>query len=298
MSMTPPEAMAVYSLDRAYFSRLTSGPLYLRIVNADGERTEADGPVTMVWLNEADPESPGSHYTATPVPAVDGKGTDYRVVLNAEHTANPGPYTARWAYTVDGVSRITEQGIEIGPNSPTYDSLPAGVRDVVDQVWLKMADLFDSPLGGPHLQVYVQTHFGRERIAQLLRSAVGRMNTISQPHQTLTVEKFPVAKWGGLLVAALWVEVIKHLHRSYLEQPDVVGTQVARLDRSRYSSQWAEVLRLEQGELDRMLDNFKMANMMLGTGRVLVSGGAYPRVSATIAPIRGTAAARGLWIGR
>lgn len=293
MSTVP--AVPVYDVDRTYLSRLSHGPLLLRVLDDEGNRTTADGPVTLTFISEVDSEATPMVFTAHPVSAAGG--TDYRVALSPDATAHPGPYVARWSYVVNGEERVGEQPIMIGESSPAYDGLSSEMRGLVESVWVRIADMFDSPMGGPHLQVYVQSKFGRGRIADLLPKAIGRLNIVSQPHQTYSVDRFPVGKWGALLELALWIEVIKHMRRSYAEQPDVVGTQVARLDRQRYMQVWGDLLRDEEADFRSMLDHFKIASMNLGTGSVLVSGGIYPRVG-TGSAFASMGAPRGLYIGR
>jgi hypothetical protein len=205
----------------------------------------------------------------------------YEVVLSSAETQTPGIYKVVWSYTIDGIPQNFTALLEVGESSPAYDHLDEGMKGVVESVWLRFADLFDSPEGGPHLQVYFQTRFGRGRMAQLLRQALGRLNTIAQPHMTYSLEgppdgkQFPLAQWGGLLEQALYIEAIKHLIRSYVEQPEAVGVNVARLDRRDYMTRWQTILTMEQADLQSQLDVFKMAHMGLGRPRVLVSGGVF-----------------------
>jgi hypothetical protein len=148
----------------------------------------------------------------------------------------------------------------------------------------------------------VQSNFGRNRLAQLLRIAVGRLNTAAQPYQTYTIDgdggaSFPVQQWGSLLESALYVECLRHLMRSYVEQPEVQsGSGVSRLDRRDYMDRWGTVLQDEQQMLKSQLDTFKIAHMGLGTARVLVSGGAYGRWGPTRLPL--SEAARPRWLTR
>lgn len=209
----------------------------------------------------------------------------YDIAVEAPVTANTGLYLVYWDYEIDGQPITEESYIEVGPRSPTYDSLPQEFQEVVEQVWMRFADLFDSPLGGPHLQTYVQTNFGRERIAQLLRSSIAKLNVISQPKQTYAIYEaegtvFPVGQWGGLLEQMTYIEVLKHLKRSYVEQPEVVGVNLARLDRRDYMARWGEILNDEAGTLAPMEETFKILHMGLGNSSVLVSGGVYGRLGA------------------
>jgi hypothetical protein len=155
------------------------------------------------------------------------------------------------------------------------------MKGVVEAVWMRFADLFDSPGGGPNLMVYFQSRFGRGRIAQLLGVALNRLNIVAQPHTTYTLtgppdgNEFPLAKWGGLLDQATYIEVLKHLIRSYTEQPEAPGVNIARLDRRDYAQRWQTVLEAEERDYRDMLDNFKIAHMGFSRPRVLVSGGVY-----------------------
>lgn len=226
---------------------------------------------------------------------------DYETHLTSMESADPGNFRVRWTYLVDGLPGVYEGALEIGRSSPTYDALAPEMKEVVDQVWARFDDLFDSPEGGPNLQTYYQSKFGRGRVAQLLRIAVGRLNTVSQPFMTYTVDgdggaSFPVQQWGALLERALYVEVIKHLRRSYVEQPQFMGGQVTRQDRRDYLQRWGEILQDEEEDLGKQLDSFKIRNMGLGRPAVMVSGGVYGRWAPT--RYAGSAAARGRFFNR
>ena len=291
----------MYETDRLYLSRHSSGPLIVRATGPYGDPMVPDGPVTLTMtpqftVADGDPV-PGGIYAAAKVPDT---VADYEVVLASADTSIPGPYLARWTYVVGGVERIGEQPLMVGGSAPAYDSLPLAWKQVVESVWLRVADMFDSPMGGPHLQVYMQAHFGRNRIAQLLGVAIGRLNTVSQPVLDYGIgdHRFPLAKWGSLLGQALWVETIKHLQRSYMEQPNPIGVTVARMDRSTYASLWGQLLAQETADLRSMLDNFKMQHMNLGGGSILVAGGIYPTVPSHSASMMTMAAPRGVYLVR
>ena len=226
----------------------------------------------------------------------------YETLLSSVETSTPGIYEIRWTYAINGVPQVYGALVEVGESSPAYDALDVGFKVVVESVYSRFADLFDSPYGGPHLQVYFQSRFGRGRMAQLLKIAVGRLNNISQPHQTYGLDgppvgaQFPFARWGALLEQALYIETVKHLIRSYTEQPDAPGVGLARLDRRDYTNRWREVLADEGADLKDQLDVFKIAHMGLGRASVLVSGGAYGSYEQN--RMAGPLAARGLrWSG-
>src|ERR1043165_6463076 len=163
----------------------------------------------------------------------------YEVQLTSDETSVIGPFRVDWTYTLGGVAESYSTYLQIGEFSPDYAALSPEMRGIVEQGWNRFEDLFDSPLGGPNLQVYAQSHFTRGRIAQLLRVAVGRLNTAAHPYQSYTLDgdggaAFPVATWGALLEQALYVEILKHLRQSYVEQPLLMGGEVTRHDRRDY----------------------------------------------------------------
>jgi hypothetical protein len=211
----------------------------------------------------------------------------YELQLTSEETEVPGGFILTWSYTVSGVGESYETYVQVGEFSPDYAALSEGMRTVVERGWNRFEDLFDSPFGGPNLQVYAQSHFNRGRIAQLLSFAMGRLNTAAQPFQTYTLDgnggaTFPLTTWGPLLEQALYVEILKHLRRSYVEQPLLMGGEVTRHDRRDYMDRWGQVLSDEQNQLKEQLDVFKIRSMGLGRPAVLVSGGAYGRAPSGI----------------
>jgi hypothetical protein len=203
----------------------------------------------------------------------------YRITLSSIETGTPGLYVLTYVYTLGGIPQTYSVDIEVATStSPLYESLSDGLKHVVESVWNRFSDLFDSAIGGPHLQMYAQSNFGRERVAELMQIGVERLNSIAQPHQSYSLfgaTEFPYSQWGGLLASATYIEVIKHLMRSYVEQPDAVNITSSRLDRREYLNRWNIILQNEQGDLKSQLDVFKLAAMNLGQASILVAGGIY-----------------------
>lgn len=265
--------------ERQYISRYANDVLGLA-VNVNGVPGDVDDNVVVVsMINEANDSviftRPATHV---------GVGL-YETTLTGEESGIVGNFRVEWSYALNGITETYTTYIQVGEVAPTYDRLSPGMKDVVDTVWMRFADAFDSPHGGPNLQTYFQTHFGRERIAQLLRVGGGRLNTMAQPFQTFTVEgptpTFPLATWGSLLETMTYIEVIKHLMRSYVEQPAFIGGNVTRLDRRDYLDRWRQILDIEENMLKGQLDVFKISNMGLGKPKTLVSGGVYGRYGPT-----------------
>lgn len=277
------------TLDRLYVPQFTPVTLGLEI-HVNGVLSDPDGNVVTVTMKRESDNV--TIFTRAATRAEVGK---YEVTLSSAEAQTPGNFALNWQYDVATQDRFEETYILIGQAEPAYDDLPENMRAVVDQTWFRFEDLFDSPTGGPNLQTYFQTHFSRGSVAKLLRLAMGRLNTAAQPHQTYTLDgdggaSFPVDKWGPLLEQALYVEVLKHLVRSYVEQPDLIGGNVTRLSRRDYMDRWRMVLQDEMDLLKQQLDVFKISSMNLGRPAVLVSGGVYGRWGPTRYP--GAMAAR------
>lgn len=260
-------------------------------INIDGEPSNPDGNVTVTMTTlpegEEEPEEIFSRAADNPEAGV------FSVVLSGAEAKTVGFYRLEWTYEVDSEAQLFVHALEIVPSSRALESLPEEFYPILDSVWMRTADLFDSPYGGPHLQVYYQTRFNRGRVAELIGTAVRRLNVIAQPHMTYTLDGvggkvFPLLKWGGVLELGTFVEVIKHLMRSYVEQPDTPGVNVARLSRRDYLQRWETILRIDQADYDEMLDSFKIAHMGLGKPTVLVSGGIFGQWAPTrISPFQG-----------
>jgi hypothetical protein len=284
--------------DRIYISRYATQQVGFTAV-VGGTPTDADGNTVNCVMLDAN--------TGLTVltRAADHFGTGiYGITLSGLDSQTMGVYDLHFTYAIGGVDDLNVVAIQIGPSYPAYDALDLTYRALVEHVWFRFADLFDSPLGGPFLQTMLQSHFTRNRLAQLMQVGVGRMNTIAQPHQTYTLDDadnpFPVAQWGALLEQMTYIEVVKHLIRSYVEQPQVnLSSAVSRLERRDYMQRWQDVLQFEMADLDRMIDTFKIANMGLGQSAVLISGGAYGNWGPTVAyGGAGMAAARGYFPAR
>lgn len=260
--------------EREYISRYAIKTVGI-VVHVDGVPTDSEVAVTVDML-QAEDESVIWSGRSTDHPAV---GT-YEYQITSDDSQTPGAFDLRWHVMLNSIAQTPVTFIEVGEAAPAYDALTPELQVLVDRVWVRFADVFDSVFGGPHLQTYFQAHFNRGRLAQLLHTAVGRLNTVAQPHQTYTIDgskPFPIEQWGYLLEHALYVETIKHLIRSYVEQPDWVGVNVARADRRDYMNRWESVLASEVDDLKSELEVFKIANMGLGRPHVLISGGAYGR---------------------
>lgn len=276
--------------DREYFSQYSTNQVGILLVQ-NGIPIDADADSVNVLMFA---EATGAQvFTRAATRLSVG---DYVTNFNSAETSVPGEYTLVWTYLLGGQNQYVESGIVVGPAAPAYDGLPIEMQDIVQNVWMRMADCIDSPGGGPNLLTYNQSKFGLGRVGQLLRVAMGRLNTVAQPYQTFTVDgiggaEFPYQQWGSLLESVCWVETLKHLMRSYTEQPEFVGGgNVSRLDRRDYMTRWGAIMKDEEALVRSQLDVFKISQMGLGKPAVLISGGVYGRYGPT--RMAGSVAAR------
>ena len=281
--------------ERQYVPQYSMPPLQLQI-HVAGQVADPDGQAVTAQLllqNKVGTVAPVNSYTAAWL----GTGL-YQVVPSSADTSRPSDAELVWAYSISGAPQQYAGLLVIGYANPAYDNLPASMQELVEFVWIRFADLIDSPAGGPNIIAtpYFQAHWSRGRVSQLMTIALGKINAIGQPWSSYTVDGvggalFPVQLWGGLLGTYTYVECVKHLIRSYVEQPAVVGSgSITRLERRDYAERWRAVLRDEEAELKSLLDVFKIRHMGLGNPRVLVSGGTYGRYAPT--RIAGSVAAR------
>ncbi len=278
----------VHLVDRYYMSQFDTSTVGITIFIA-GVAGDPDGnavTVTMYDINE--------DVVFTEAAIRTGVGA-YQFVFTTEQSDTPGFYTLTWDFTINSIAQELQTYIQIGATNPAYDALPPEMKNIVESVWGRFADMFDSPQGGPHLQTYFQTAFSRGRLASLLQIALNKINMTSQPYMSYGLSggaEFPYQEWGGLLEQGLYIETLRHLIRSYIEQPQPTGVTVARMDRRDYADRWDSILQSEYKDYKNNLDVFKIANMFLSRPRVLVSGGAYGNWGPTRLP--GSAAARGI----
>ena len=270
------------------------------IINIGGVPTDPDGGLVLVAMN---PDAAGAQPVFMGRNATRQYTGAYTYTFLSGDTATAGHYHLAWTYQLAGVPDTFMTPIEVGPYNPAYDVLPPEAKAIVNLVWSKFEDGYDSQFGGPHLQSYFQSHFSRGRMAQLLQITILQINTTMQPVNSYSLTgplsdpnappvgpEYPYQQWSGLLVAGLSIEVIKHLMRSYVEEPLGENVTAARMTRRDYLERWGTILATEQQAYEQMLEVFKIRQMFTLQPRVLVSGGVFGNFGPT--RLMGNAAAR------
>lgn len=191
-------------------------------------------------------------------------------------TVLPGAYATQVTFTLpDSSKRSTILSFEVVDplenTSPQVSDTP--VEKVVDRAWMKLEDLFDSDMGGPHLRDRTLQNFDREKMKRLIPDALYNINNFYTPATGFDDVTFPYDSHAPLLSQGILVEAIYHLMRSYVEQPTPVGPgSPSYFDRRDYLNRWQTILVGEEKRLDMWLDLFKKEQMGFGSSSLLVGG--------------------------
>jgi len=270
------------SLVRRQISQYSGKVLGLNIRDADGP-ADPDDIAVEVWLNTTLTDSEGElvisgTYENTTITR-EAVGT-YTVPLSPEHTTLPGVIDVHWTYSVNNTPFYYIDYYEVLEPMPFYEALSDDQKFVIEQTTWTMGDLFDSTTGGPNLIEQFQTHYNYERLAQLLSVAVSRINVqgaIMTDYIVGPGENRPFPSHSlNVLFLAHYVEVIRHFCRTYVEQPQVMGSPgVSYLDRRDYLQRWQSILKDEQEELKNAIRLFKRKELNLGSTSMIVAGGIF-----------------------
>lgn len=201
----------------------------------------------------------------------------YHYAIGPEYTGSIGVLTAQWSYSVGGEAFTYADYLQITEQMPLYETLTDAEKGLVEQVNWMLGDLFDSTTGGPHLMDEFQTHFTSERIAQLAQVATTRFNYIGFPVTDYTFGGTSSGQGGftGLLVIGTYLEVVRHLVRSYTEIPMWQNMNVTYEDRRDYMSRWKQILDDEWADYETMVKMAKRSLLQLGRGALLLGGGYF-----------------------
>ena len=142
-------------------------------------------------------------------------------------------------------------------SDPDYDPDEHYESIVADRVWKKINDLFDSSDGGPWMMDMTLNVFSPERIQDFIEEALFDINAYTPPTE-FEIANFaqPVPKSLNstakkpnpnltVLVQGTLISVIRHLMRTYTEQPAATGGQVTYEDRRDYLQRWGTIYQIE-----------------------------------------------------
>lgn len=195
-----------------------------------------------------------------------------------------GDYTAIATFTYDDdVLSATNMVKSIPVGYVINDSFertgPTPADTAVRMCWLMLEDCFDSEQGGPWLRDMTLAVFDQSKLRGLVPQVIMDIN-LQMPFTSYTVDSFTYTTGDGnaLFAQGLLLATIRHLMRSYTEQPDVTSSPVAFMDRKRYQQAWKAIYDVEKPVWDKWLNRYKLqsydlshASLLLGTkaGRML-----------------------------
>ena len=285
---------------------------------ADSVDPDEDTLQLAVWFRDViDGITPANPYgTQTQVVTADSITKEsighYYYYLGPDVTGSRGLITVVWTYQVGEQDFSFTDHLQVLDPQPLYDTLSESERSIVEQVSWMFGDLYDSTEGGPHLIEEFQTHWNYERIAQMMRISVQRMNfignygnaptnwTVGRGGSSSSSSSTEVARpdgstlimysssssgfgggtafpenFSGLAVLGTYIEVMRHLRDSYTEIPQRPGMDVTYTDRREYWQRWAQNLATEQQQWETMVRSAKRSMIGMSRGSLLVAGGIF-----------------------
>lgn len=161
-----------------------------------------------------------------------------------------------------------------------------GTQDTIIEhlVWDKLEDCFDSKDGGPWLREMTLNVFEKSKISDFIDEALLEINVYNPPTHFdemyfvhivrdtngVILEVSPTGD-TQILVLGTFLNVVRHLMRSYVEQPLPSGGQITYEDRRDYLQRWGTIYQIESMRYDGLLKLWKRQFLGLNQGKVLVS---------------------------
>jgi hypothetical protein len=232
---------------------------------------------------------------------VTGNGEGTLLYNNCDLT---GHYTAIATFeTIDNGRKSSRADFEVV--NPFDAEIPSASYIAAVLTWEKLEDCFDGEDEGPWLREMTLNYFNKDKMERFLNDALFDIN-VQNPPTDLDLSSFvrtPDATAedqtpyptpdAPLLAQGMLIAVIRHLMRSYTEQPNPVGAQIAWHDRRDYLQRWQQVYQIEQQQYMRMLALFKRKFLNLGESKVLIHNKAGRMIAA---PMRTRYVGRGaIW---
>ncbi len=208
----------------------------------------------------------------------DGAGT----VLFAD-ADQQGEYFVVATFTlIDGTRQSIRSDFQVDDPFPAADDTEMGSLEAA--VWLKFEDLFDSEDGGPWLRDMTLNVFSPNKIHEFMNDALFEINNYNPPTEldlgyfyviVRDVDGIPIEARENdstnIIVLGTELAIIRHLMRSYTEQPDPKGGQITYEDRRDYLQRWGTIYQIEWQRYDMLLKLWKRRFLDLNKGKLLVS---------------------------
>lgn len=245
-------------------------------------------------------QSPQTSTTFSDTGIVLEDGTGFYRFLGTSET---GVYLVRATFRLNS-GQVRSEMLNFSVVDPFADEPdPTGTDMITQGVWLRLEDLFDGTEGGPWLREQTLMNFDENKIAQFIPEALMLIN-VEMPLTNYTVNDFTNLYDDGegnkvpdpnmfILIQATLCATMKHLSRSYIEQPVPQGAQIAWQDRTRYSQAWQQAYQLEFQDFQKNVRLWKRGLYNFGRSALSV----YSKAG-RLFPFGGTNwAARGMYRG-
>lgn len=193
--------------------------------------------------------------------------------LQFDDTDQQGLYIAVATFTLaDGARKSMTIQFEVydpfNPPAPTAEEI------VANKVWDKIEDCFDSEVEGPWLRDMTLNVFNRGKMQDFIDEGLFDINQ-QNPPTDIGLEAFFQGDQPNsdlpLLVQGTFLSVVRHLIRSYVEQPQPMGAQVVYEDRREYLQRWQETYQIELETYSRWIALWKRKYLQLGHAKSLVA---------------------------
>ena len=181
---------------------------------------------------------------------------------------------------------------------PFNEKEPSPSWVIANDAWEKFEDCFDGEEEGPWLRDMTLNVFNKRKMENFIDDALMDIN-LQHPPTSLQLNTFVgtepsvhLLEGAPLLTQSLVVQLIKHLMRSYVEQPNPTSSMISWHDRRDYLQRWKLVLEQEEKQYERMRALWKRQFLGLGSVATLVSSKAGRLLPA---PMRTRNVGRGYW---
>lgn len=183
---------------------------------------------------------------------------------------------------------------EFQTEDPLADPPVTQATEIGNEVWMRLEDCFDSELGGPWLRDMTLMYFEPSKVERFIAEGLLRINIyppasnldlsyfttpIPNPDPNLPANTYQPDPDRIVLVQATLLAVIKHLMRSYVEQPQPQGANIVWQDRREYLQRWQSIYQIEDAAFKEMVLLWKRQFYNFGQGALSVhskAGRLYP----------------------
>lgn len=213
-------------------------------------------------------------------------------------------WTAQFTF-VSGEKRTYRDEFHVSDPMETPPETRAST--IAKEVWFKLEDCFDSEQGGPWLRDMTLSWFEPSKIEHMLPQGLLLVNSWP-PMTTLDLSFFttevvstdPALPAGTMepnpsqyiIVQATLLATIKHLMRSYVEQPQPEGANIVWQNRRDYLQRWQSIYEIEERSFKEIIALWKRQFYNFGQGSMLIGVKAGRLVGTNV---RARNVARGWW---